>query len=177
MDSSATSPSSTKIVTEMVDELVASAENSVFEISGLSEALNRSSVEEDPARLGEIGGRDEGRFPEKTGGNNRVASGDGRETNSENKLTTGDEEEDEDFTEAYKFPSLDGKNNFMLTFWIPKDFVGRVIGRGGEVVTKLIKETHTRVYCDSGETTPPVVRSSSFSNNLPLSRFLMAYLV
>ena len=58
-----------------------------------------------------------------------------------------------DTFEAYKYPSLvDSRHSFMLTAWIPKEYVGRVIGRKGEVVSRLSKETHTNIYADAAST-------------------------
>ena len=77
--------------------------------------------------------------------------------NSVGKTTMqdGDEKEaiDGGITELYKYPSLDGHKTFMLTMWVPKEFVGKIIGRKGDIVTKLSKETHTNIYCDSTSTT------------------------
>ena len=55
-------------------------------------------------------------------------------------------------TELYKYPQLEGLKAFMLTMWVPKEFVGRIIGRKGDVVSKLSRETHTNIYCDSTST-------------------------
>lgn len=58
-------------------------------------------------------------------------------------------EEDEIILGGYKYPSLEGHKSFMLTMWVPKDCVGRIIGRKGDVVSKLSRDTHTNIYCDS----------------------------
>tara|TARA_A100001015_G_C14585443_1_gene554540 strand:- start:155 stop:535 length:381 start_codon:yes stop_codon:yes gene_type:complete len=71
--------------------------------------------------------------------------------NSVDKTTLNGENSEEmnDSTETYKYPSLEGHKTFMLTMWVPREHVGRIIGRKGDVVSKLSRDTHTNIYCDS----------------------------
>eukprot|EP01041_Mallomonas_annulata_P002841 gene2841-5588_t len=74
-------------------------------------------------------------------------------------------------TAAYDHPSL--RDNFRLSMWIPKEQVGKVIGKKGVVILHIQRETQAKVIMN-----PPTVADSHWSPVLVLgdpSKTLSAY--